>query len=124
MKKMVAIVLMLVGFVGSILPDSPVVLNYTSSTSTQSASVISNESVLSAKTIPSFEIDAKSSHHEDCDDCRNSSDVCHHCHFGHYGFVTNADKFSLFQVSSQYGKLNQNFHLNSFITNLFRPPIV
>lgn len=123
MGKLVAMILMLVGFAGNVIPEGALILGCSPNASAQNTPSISNDSAVIMNAVSSFDAFKTSSHHDDCDGCGNPSDACHHCHFGHHGFVANINKFSLFQVDSQYGKFNQNFHLKSFIDTLFRPPI-
>jgi hypothetical protein len=120
---MVAIILMLVGFVTLITPECPGPLVSTANASTQSTVSAATSSSASLIAAPSFDSEEKSSHHNDCDDCGNPNHECHQCHFGHCGFIVHQAKFSPHTAGSQYGQSVENLTLKSFIPSLFRPPI-
>lgn len=123
MKRMVAIILMLVGFMGLITPECPGPLVSATTTTTQATISASNFAGASLIAASSLEEEKKSSHHNDCDDCGNPNHECHQCHFGHCGFIVHQSKFSPHTAGSQYGQSVENLTLKSFIPSLFRPPI-
>jgi hypothetical protein len=124
MRRMVAIILMLVGFVALISPECPGPLVSATNASTQATVSAANSASTSfIASSSSLENDEKSSHHNDCDDCGNPNHECHQCHFGHCGFIVHQAKFSPYSTGSQYGRSVENLTLKSFIPSLFRPPI-
>lgn len=127
MRKMVAVIVMLVGLGAMIAPQcfGLSISETNESTMTTGSSIYSVGSAVAPSASFLLEDEGNSGRHQDCNNTGSSNHSCHHqCHFGHCGIVANQTKVLSHLSGSQHGGLIMSLTLKSFSANLFRPPII